>query len=282
MRTLIAFIALLGVATVGLADPEPDAPEGKEYGLSIFKLGEKFATDKKAGDSIDKFCSWLTDNVEDSKFTRRGVRNKPAEFETLLKKEDTAIAVVSPGFYLAHKEDLKLEAFAEARRGDLDGEVYSLVGREKTEDYPAGKTVATSLSKDPEYLNRVVFPKSKDANGIAWKHASNTFDACYDIFDEVKGAPDYVLVDQLTLKQIKEDPDLKELTVVWTSNTFSQDLVVEIDGRLGDARKNIADALTKLNDTDAGKKIGELIQSPIFPEHNKTRLAEMETLWAKE
>lgn len=281
MRILIAVFVLLFVSVVNFADGDAEKPETKEYGLAVFKLGEKFATDKKAGKSIDEFCGWLTKSIEAAEFKRRGVHNKPDEFKTLLEKNETALAIVSPGFYLAHKKGLKLEAFAEATRGGLDGEVYSLVGKKKFEDYPEAATIATSLSKDPTYLNKVILPKTGDAKGIVWTHASNTFDACYEIIDEEDDAPDYVLVDQLTLKQIQKDADLKTLTVAWTGKTLSQDLVVEIDGKLGDKRKKIADALAKLSDTEAGKKIGKLIQSPKFPAHNETRLKEMETLWAK-
>lgn len=285
MRILISLLALLAVSAVNFAEDStetPAEPDAKEYGLAIFKLGEKFATDKKAGESIDKFCDWLTINIGKAEFKRTGVRNKPDEFKTLLEKNETALAIVSPGFYLAHKESFKLEAFAEARRGGLDGEKYSLVGSGKFENYPSGKTITTSLSKAPEFLNKVVLPNDAKAKAVIWTHASNTFDACYDIIDEVEGAPDYVLVDQLTLKQIKEDSDLKALTVAWTSKTFAQDLVVEVDGKLADKRKEIADALGKLSKSETGKKIAELVQSSEFPEHNEKRLAEMETLWAKE
>ncbi|MEE9311109.1 MAG: hypothetical protein V3V10_01730 [Planctomycetota bacterium] len=281
MRILIAVIVLLFLCTANFADGDAEKPITKEYGLAVFKLGEKFATDKKAGKSIDEFCGWLTDSIEAAEFKRRGVRNTPDEFKTLLEKDETALAIVSPSFYLAHKGDLKLEAFAEATRGGFDGEVFSLVGKTKFDDYPEYATIATSLSKDSTYLNKVVLPKQGDVKGIVWTHASNTFDACYEIIDEEDGAPDYVLVDQLTLKQIQKDADLKTLTVAWTGKTLSQDLVVEVDGKLGDKRKEIAEALAKLCDTEAGKKIGKLIQSPKFPAHNEKRLKEMETLWAK-
>ncbi|MCF6228347.1 MAG: hypothetical protein L3J82_06750 [Planctomycetes bacterium] len=281
MRTIIAVFVLLFVSTVNFADGDTEKSETKEYGLAVFKLGEKFATDKKAGKSIDDFCTWLTKSIEGAEFKRRGVRNKPDEFKTLLDKKETSLAIVSPGFYLAHKDELKLEAFAEATRGGLDGEVYSLVGKNNFENYPEATTIATSLSKDLTYLNKVVLPKPSDAKGVVWSHASNTFDACYEIFDEEDGAPDYVLVDQLTLLQIQKDTDLRTLTVVWTGKTLSQDLVVEVDGKLGDKRKNITDVLAKLSDTEAGKRIGKLIQSPKFPAHNETRLKEMETLWVK-
>ncbi|MCA8911283.1 MAG: hypothetical protein KDB82_06240, partial [Planctomycetes bacterium] len=129
MTRLITFavlaLALLTTVSVSGQDAKP-----KSFGLVVYKLGEKYATDEKAGEAIDKFAAYLDKNIDGADFNRIGVRNKPDDALKLFQddKKPVAVAIVSPGFYYKNKSELKLSAIAEAQRDGNDGEQYTLVG----------------------------------------------------------------------------------------------------------------------------------------------------------
>lgn len=277
-HTMFALLALL-LPVAALAQENPAAKP--EHGLAVFKLGEKFATDEKAGETIDSLCAWLGKNVEGATFARRGVRNNPEEALKLLKAQDkpVALAIVSPGFYFKHKGALKLTALAEARRDDKDGEQYVLVGNAAAAEYPEGAVIATSLTADADWLNKAVLPAPAGKKAVTWKQYDNLFDAAYAILDAEKGAPQYVLADRVTLKALQADADLKVLKTGLKSELLPQDLVVEVDGRLGASRDALKKALSTLDSTDEGKKVGGNLQSPKFPAPDDARLQKVAKLY---
>lgn len=276
-RTMLALAALLLPLGICAQDKPADKPVEKktEYGLAVFKLGEKFATDEKAGESIDSLCAWLGKKVDGAVFTRRGVRNKPDDALKLLKDADkpVAVAIVSPGFYFRHKDSLKLTVLAEARRGDQDGEQYVLLGPAADTGFPEGATVATSLSADSDWLNKAVLPAPQGRKAPVWKQYDNLFDAAFAIVDGEKDAPKFVLADRVSLKALGEDPDTRALKPGLKSELLPQDLVVEVDGRLGERREALKKALAEMDATEEGRKLGENLQSPRFPAADADRLA---------
>jgi hypothetical protein len=256
----------------------------KELGLAVYKLGEQYANDKQAGEAIDKLASYLGETITEPKvtFKRRGVRNSPDDALNLFKDDGNpvAVAIASPPFFLAHKDDLKLTALAEAKRGNHDGEQYTLVGTTKAEKYPGGKRVATTLPADKDWLNKVVLPAPDGAAPVKWVQQDNLFDAGYAIIDEEKDAPDFVLVDRITLEAMQKDADLKTLKQGMQSDVLPQDLVVEVDKRAEGVRDALVKTLTGLDQTEKGKKIGELIQSPVFRKPDEARLKKAQEKWA--
>ena len=56
------------------------------------------------------------------------------------------------------------------------------------------------------------------------------------------------------------------------SEVLPQDLVVEVDGRLGEKRDAIKKVLLELDKNDEGKKLGILLQTATFPAWNENRL----------
>lgn len=267
MRWSITACLLVALAAGAVAQ----AP--KSHGLVIYKLGERYATDEKAGETIDGFTDYL-DKQTGADFKRVGVRNTPAEALKLLKdeKNPVAVAIVSPGFYFTNKDALKLTAIAEAQRGGKDGEQYTLVGATEVKEYPAGKKVATSMIADLDWLNKAVLCAPEGAKPVEWVQYDNLSDAAYEIIDEEDGAPDFVLVDRVTLDVFAKDADLKTLKKGLLSELLPQDLVVEVDGRLGETRDALKKTLGALSDSDAGKKIGENLQSPKFPAPDQSRI----------
>lgn len=285
MRIYTLFAALLlgamGV-TGALADEKP--ADKTEVGLVVFKLGEKYATDDKAGDAIDTFAGYLDDKLDGLEFKRRGVRNDPDKALKLFKDKDklVGVAIVSPGFYFEHKKDLKLSAIAEATRGENDGEQYTLVGAEKVDEYPAGKRIATSMTADKDWLNKAVLRAPEDAKPVKWVQYDNLMDAGYEIIDEEDGAPDFVLVDRITLEVFKKDIDLKTLKQGVQSEVLPQDLVVEVDEALGESRDDFKKTLRELDQTERGKEIGEQLQSPKFPKPDALRLKKVQAWYDEE
>lgn len=276
MRMSVPLLLLL-IAGVSLAQEKPAQPAKDvrvEYGFAVYKLGEKHATDKQAGEAIDSFCKWLGDQVPGASFARRGVRNQPADALKLLQDEKStvALAIVSPGFYAAHKDTLKLKAIAEARRNDTDGEQFTLVGPTATDAYPSGKKVATSMTADLDWLNKVVMPAPEGIKPVEWVQYDNLFDAAYAIVDGEKGAPDMVLLDRTSLADFDKDADLKGLKRGLKSELLPQDLLVEVDGRLGNKSATVVKAVGALDQTEAGKKLGETLQTPRMPAPDTARL----------
>jgi hypothetical protein len=273
MRTTVKLLLVL--AGLALAVTPAPADDGRPaFGLAVYKAGERLADDKHAGEAVDRLCTWLGANVAGARFERRGVRNQPADALALLQSKDNpvALAIISPAFFARHREALKLTTLAEARRGDTDGEQYTLVGAAKTETYPAGKRVATTLTAEREWLDRVVLPRPEGVNALQWVQMDNLFDAAFAIADGEKDAPDFVLVDRATLAALRKDDDLKALEASLQSEALPQDLVVEVDGRLGDKREAVKKALAALNEDEEGRKLGALLQTPRFPAHNDARL----------
>lgn len=277
--TLLGLL-LLAVAAVTAQSQEKPREVKTEHGLAVFKLGEKFATDDHAGKTMDSFCSFLGSRHPEALFVRRGVRNKPEDALALLKS-DTAkvsVAIVSPGFYLAHRKALKLTVLAEAGRDGTDGEEYVLLGLQAAAEYPAGARVATSLSADADWLNKAVLPAPAGKAAVQWVPYDNLFDAGYAMLDGEKDAPQYVLVDRVTLKAMQADPDLKELKAGLKSELLPQDLVVEVDSRLGNLREALKQTLATLDKSDEGKAQGKALQSPVFKAPAAERLAKVEKL----
>ncbi|MCC6573849.1 MAG: hypothetical protein IT462_08660 [Planctomycetes bacterium] len=277
MRTiLLTGVALMLLAVAATAEDKPPT----ELGLSVYKLGEKYATDEQAKQPIDDLCAFLNGKVEGAKFVRRGIRNKPEDALKLLKddKDKTAVAIMSPGLYFANKEALKLTAIAEARRGGNDGEQYVLYGKTKADGYPAGKRIATNMTADKKWLDNVVLPITKGlkAKPVEWVQYDNLMDAGYAIADDEKDAPDYVLLDRVTAAAFTKDADLKESTLSYESAVLPQELVVEIDGRLGDKRDTLKAVLAKLDESEAGKKLGVTLQTATFVAPDEKRLTAAE------
>jgi hypothetical protein len=273
MRHLFSAISLALLLGAVTAQDKP-----QDFGLAVYKLGERYATDEKAGATLDSFTDYLDKRMPGSDFTRIGVRNKPDEALKLFQddKQPVAVAIVSPGLYFKHKADLKLTALAEATRGGKDGEQYTLVGAAEMKEYPAGKKVATSLSADLDWLNKAVLRAPQGAKPVEWVQYDNLSDAAYEIIDEEDGAPDFVLVDSVTLEVFAKDDDLKTLKKGLQSERLPQDLVVEVDGRLGDKREQFKKLIGALDDNDEGKKIGENLQSPKFPAPDQKRLEKVQ------
>lgn len=278
----ITALCLVATAALLLAVAAPYAQDKPaEFGLAVYKPGEKYATDEQAGEAIDKLAVHLSG--EKATFKRRGVRNNPDEALKLFKddKQPVAVGIVSPAFYFTNKEALKLTALAEARRGNADGARYTLIGAAKAEKYPEGKRIATSLTLEKEWLNRVVMPAPESAKPVQWVQYDNLFDAAYAIIDGEDDAPDFVLADSISLQAMQKDADLKVLKHGLQSELLPQELLVEVDSRLGTAREPLLKALAELDKTDAGKKVGELIQSPTFQKPDAARLEKAGKLWAE-
>ena len=271
MKTFSRLAIVLAALVLGLSVGKAE-DKLKEFGVTVYKMGEERATDKDAGASFDKLLAYLEKKIEGAKFPRRGIRNNGDEAKKLMEdsKKPTALGIVSPNFYFRHKEALKLTVVAEAQRKGLNGEQYVLIGASKAEKYPEGKKVATNLD-DADWLNKVVMPTPEGTKPIEWVKSKKIFEDLLDIaYDDSE--VEFVLVDRITLALVEENKELKGMPRGLQSAMLPQDLVVEVDGRLGDKREAIQKALKGLDGDDEGKKAGEAIQVPKFMDADEARL----------
>jgi hypothetical protein len=266
-RLAIVLVALVLGLSIGKADDKT-----KDFGVAVYKMGEERATDKDAGPNFDTFLAYLEKKLEGARFPRRGIRNNADDAKKVMEdaKKPTAMGIVSPNFYFRHKDALKLTVIAEAQRKGLNGEQYVLIGASKADKYPEGKKVATNLD-DADWLNKVVMPTPEGVNPIQWVKSKNIFDDLLDIAYE-DSEVDFVLVDRITLALAEDNKEIKGLARGLKSEMLPQDLVVEVDGRLGDRREAIQKALKGLDGDDEGKKVGEGIQVPKFMDVDEARL----------
>lgn len=271
MKTVSRLAIVLAALVLGFSIGKGE-DKLKEFGVTVYKMGEERATDKDAGASFDKLLAYLEKKIEGAKFPRRGIRNNADEAKKLMddSKKPTALGIVSPNFYFRHKDALKLTVIAEAQRKGLNGEQYVLIGASKADKYPAGKKVATNLD-DADWLNKVVIPMPEGAKPIEWVKSKNIFEDLLDIAYE-DSEVEFVLVDRITLALVEENKELKGMPRGLQSAMLPQDLVVEVDGRLGDKREAIQKALKGLDGDDEGKKAGEAIQVPKFIDADEARL----------
>ncbi|MBZ0135583.1 MAG: hypothetical protein K8I27_04320 [Planctomycetes bacterium] len=280
MRRALAITSMICLLfSVVLAQDKPE-----KLGLAVYKLGERYATDEQAGETIDSFADYLDKQVAGADFHRVGVRNKPDDVLKLLKDADkpVAVAIISPGLYFKHGKDLKLTAIAEATRGGNNGERYALVGPAEAKEYPSGKKIATSMTADLDWLNKAVLRAPEGAKPVEWVQYDNLLDAGYEIIDEEDDAPDFVLVDRITLEFFEKDSDLNGFKKGLESDLLPQDFVVEVDGRLGKKADGLKKALGALNESDEGKKLGEQLQSPRFPAPDEARIKKVQAWYDSE
>lgn len=271
MKTLARLSVIIAALLVGFAAGKAE-DKAVEFGVTVYKMGEAKATDKDAGESFDKLLAYLGKKLEGPKFLRRGIRSKSDEALKLMQddKSKTALAFVSPNFYFRNKDSLKLTVLAEAQRKGLNGEQYVLIGKTKADKYPEGKKIATNLD-DTDWLNKVVMPAPDGAKAVVWKQSKNIFEDLLDIAAD-ESEVDFVLVDKITLELVEKTKDLNGLKRGMQTADLPQDLVVEVDGRLGDKRDAIKKALKELDASDEGKKVGESIQVPKFMDADEARI----------
>ncbi len=272
MKTLARLSLIIAALLVGFVAGKAE-DKAVEFGVTVYKMGEAKATDKDAGPNFDQLLKYLGQKVAGATFARRGIRSKSDDALKLMQdeKSKTALAFVSPNFYFKNKESLKLTLLVEAQRKGLNGEQYVLIGKTKAEKYPEGKKVATNLD-DADWLNKVVMPTPEGAKAAVWKQSKNIFEDLLDIAADDSDV-DFVLVDKITLALVEKTKDLDGLQRGLQSALLPQDLVVEVDGRLGDKRDAIKKVLKELDSSEEGKKVGEAIQVPKFMDADEARIS---------
>ena len=104
-RLAIVLAALVLGFSIGKAEDKI-----KEFGVTVYKMGEERATDKDAGASFDKLLAYLEKKIEGAKFPRRGIRNNADEAKKLMEdsKKPTALGIVS----VSRERELTFTPFA--------------------------------------------------------------------------------------------------------------------------------------------------------------------------
>jgi len=159
-------------------------------------------------------------------------QNRPKPALAALKERSARVAVVSPGFYLEHRRTLGLEVVLEALPRQR---FYLLVpkGSGRTAADLAGQVVAGGALYEPRYLERIVFPAGKAANGAdsggkgpaAWKGkpTTRTSTALYQLG---KGRVAAVVVDGRDYASLEKLGRLKNLEIARQSDYYPLAFVV--------------------------------------------------------
>jgi ABC transporter, phosphonate, periplasmic substrate-binding protein len=216
-----------------------------------------------------------------------------------------AFGVVSLGFYLSHKGDLKLEALLESQPPEP---LY--LARKKGEDVTlsnlAGKTVVGTPFQEPEFIARVVFgpgagggpppagagpeKKAEGRKGAAagpgatgqpaadaqkWKiEPSQSFSKA--VRDVARGKAQAVLLTKREKTNMEELTAGKELEVFWQSEPLPISIVVAFENG-GRAAQPAAKALADLKQNAQGKDLLSTMGIEGFGPNDRTRMSSFES-----
>ena len=206
-----------------------------------------------------------------------------AEAAELLAERPTRLAIVPPGFYLAHAEDadLRLRVVASVPRLGAVTERYRLVTR-RGANAPADlqalhdETVAIQGWPDPRYLRRVVFATDAEELPFELVPTRNLADTVFDLVEPEPDAdgPAAILVDDAQFRFLERDELVwPELKVVWSSAELPRDLVVACGRDWDDsAVAKLRTALLAFDDHDQGREVLKLMGSPGFAQPDTDRL----------
>ncbi|MEK7865799.1 MAG: PhnD/SsuA/transferrin family substrate-binding protein [Planctomycetota bacterium] len=253
----------------------PLAAEDAAY--VILKTGERFAVQEKAEEVLADFAAWVAPRVGQPSLVGR-ITNRPDEALTRVRESKPLFAIVTPAFYLEHREALGLALLAQTRRRGLAAEKYAVIARKGATETPA--KVATSLMAEEPYLRKVALaggPSSVDFAESSW------------IGDDVAAmaegdpeAPEAVLVDRATLEFLREDEVLwGELSVTFESADLPPDAVVAFSWTPEDVRVKLSTALLAMKEDVRGKEVCDLMQTDGFGPVDEALWAEAGGRWSK-
>ena len=254
-------------------------PEPKPIPFLVLKTGEAFATQEKAGPYLKAFGEVLGARTGGAVYDIR-IHNVPASAADWCAEAKPAAGIVTPAFYLEHRQALDLRPILFTRRHGEPSEKYALLVRKGSGVRPeglAGKPVATTVAAEAGYVRSVVFPTQP----LDLKSEKNLADAVLAMTEKDPDAPAAVLADRATRKFFEEDPlTWPELEIAGESDPLPPDLVVVFGKNApeGFAAK-LKNALLGITKDDAGRKACEAIQTDGFGEVDSELLKKAEERW---
>ena len=240
----------------------------------FLKTGEKFATQDVAGPTVAAFTDHLGQAVH-AKFDAR-VLNDPQPAIELCSKQNVAVGIVTPGFYLTYAKALGIEPLLEVRRAGVAEERYVLVAGKEASAKPeewAGKSIATTLAPEKRYVMGVIL-QAKFGEEVRLQPTADLEDAVFRVAEHAAKAPDGVLLEEAAWKLYADDPDLgSKLKVVYRSEPVPGPLLVKFSPKAGGLDfDKLKSTLLSLNQTEDGKRLLASIQVASFALIDEARL----------
>lgn len=265
MRAILALLLALPLAA-------------EEGAYVVLKTGERFASQERAAQVLSEFGGWVAPRVGQAGLAGR-ITNKPEEAISLVRDGKPLFAIVSPAFYLEHREELGMAVVAQTRRRGLATEKYAVVVA-KGAKADLSK-VSTSVAAEEKYLRKVVLAGGAAAQA-ALASSAWVGDDVAAMAEKDPDAPHAVLLDAATTAFFREDPVVwGEVEVAWESDDLPPDAVVVFSWTPADARTKLAAALLAMKEDVRGKAVCGQMQTDGFGAVDDALWSKAQERWAK-
>jgi DNA-binding NarL/FixJ family response regulator len=187
-----------------------------------------------------------------------------------IARDKPRVGIVSLGFYLAQREDLKLEPLLESRPPQR----FYLAARKGEAVQPqdlAGKTVVGTPFQEPEFASRILFGGARVEQ---WKvEASASFSRA--VREVARGKAAAVLLNERERQAMGELTAGKDLEVCWQSEELPAALAVSLGPR-GPQAESLAKALAGLEKTPEGQSLLSTMGIEGFTPIDREKLSRLE------
>jgi hypothetical protein len=269
-------IDLLAISILLLFSGTLKTQTSEPLNFLILKPGDPGATNELAADYLNTVADYFVRNTPflRDKNLRGWIANHPDSAVAIMKKHPPIMAFAPAGFYFKHLVNSEHPAtpIAQSPRFGKSVEHYYIVtSKSGTSALSAlkGKTVRTYFGIDRDYLRKVVLPADfQPGTFLKLDESQNLADDVFLLIEngQTKEAVTAILIDE-ELKHFFEIDDLvwPQLKIIWTSSELPRELFVAIGEGWNEARKKeLFDALQKMNGDQKGKELLQLLQSTGF------------------
>lgn len=265
MKALLALLLALPLAA-------------EDGGFVVLKTGERFASQERAAQVLADFGGWVAPKTGSAALTGK-ITNKPEEATSLIRDGKPLFAIVSPAFYLEHREELGMAVVAQTRRRGLATEKYAiLVAKGAKADLAK---ISTSIASEEKYLRKVVLAGSP-AEKAALAPSAWVGDDVAAMAEKDPSAPAAILLDAATTAFFREDAVVwGEVDVAWESEELPPDAVVVFSWTPADARTKLATALLAMKEDAGGKKVCDEMQTDGFGAPDEALWKKAQERWSK-
>lgn len=232
----------------------------QDPGFVILKTGERFAVQEKADRVVADFGAWIAPHAGQSALVGR-ITNRPDEALARIRETRPIFAIVTPAFYLEHRDALGMTILAQTRRRGMTAERYAVLVAKGGPKSPS--KIATALLAEEAYLRKVALaggPAGAELVATAW-----VGDDVAAMSEGDPEAPEAVLVDRATLEFFREDEVIwGALDIAFESEDLPPDVVVAFSWTPEDVRVKLSLALLAMKEDARGKEVCKTMQTDGF------------------
>jgi hypothetical protein len=169
-----------------------------------------------------------------------------------IKSEAPLFALVTPGFYLAHRDDLHLEVLAEPLRAPEGPAVVHVVGMSGAKAKPLeSQRLGGQLAGEPAWVISAVLAQEPGASAPKLLPQARTLESVRMLR---AGDLDGVLLHDSEWKLLQETGKADDLAITFTSKPLPEGPVVSF-GPPSERARAAATALIALSSTEAGRHV---------------------------